>query len=131
MKRNMDVIRAILLRFETVDRPRVSRRDLTLDGYTTEQVDLHLDLMKEAGLIDHQIVRPNSGSGYSSVGIDMGLRPTMLGYDFLDSIRDPEIWRRTKEGADKAGGATIEFVWELAKSYGKQVIKERLGIDLA
>jgi hypothetical protein len=54
----------------------------------------------------------------------------VVGHEFLDLVRNPEVWRRTKAGATKAGGTGVEFLWELAKAYGRQVLKERTGIDL-
>jgi hypothetical protein len=32
-------------------------------------------------------------------------RLTWNGHEFLDAVRDDEVWRRTKEGARKAGNA--------------------------
>ena len=60
----------------------------------------------------------------------MDLELTWNGNEFLEAVRDPEVWRRTKEGAQRAGSASVEFIWEMAKAYGKHVIKERLGLDL-
>ncbi len=55
---------------------------------------------------------------------------TWNGHEFLDTIRSPEIWRRTKDGLGKVGGWSVELAVQLAKAYGKQLAKERLGIDL-
>jgi len=54
---------------------------------------------------------------------------TWNGREFLDAIRSPEIWRRTKDGLGKVGGWSVDLAWELAKAYGKQLAKEKLGID--
>lgn len=58
-------------------------------------------------------------------------RLTWNGHEFLDTIRDAEVWKRTKAGAEKAGNASVSFLWELAKAYGKNLASERLGITLA
>jgi hypothetical protein len=52
------------------------------------------------------------------------------GDDFLDSVRDPEIWRQTKEGAKKAGGFTVELLGDLAKGLIKTQIKKHTGVEL-
>jgi hypothetical protein len=70
-----------------------------------------------------------------SIGDEQGeewqdLQLTWNGHEFLEAVRDPEVWRRTKEGAKAAGNAGLGFMWELAKAYGKHVAKERLGIEL-
>ena len=59
----------------------------------------------------------------------MELYLTWQGHEFLNSIRDPEVWSKTKEGAKKVGNFSIQFIGEIAKAYAKHVAKERLGID--
>jgi hypothetical protein len=58
------------------------------------------------------------------------LQLTWRGHEFLETVRDPEVWKRTKDGARKAGNFGLGFVVELAKAYGKHIAKERLGLDL-
>lgn len=41
-----------------------------------------------------------------------------------------QVWRLTKAGAEKAGGVSLAVMLEIGKAYGKQVLKDRLGIDL-
>ena len=131
MKRDMELVRAILFCFEQSEKDRIDPKAIQVEGYTSEEVRFHIELMKEGGLLHHEIATPTTASGEPfRTRIDLGLRPTMQGYDFLDSVRDPEVWRRTKEGAAKVGGVGVEFLWELGKAYTKQVIKERLGFEL-
>jgi hypothetical protein len=46
----------------------------------------------------------------------MCLRLTWEGYDFLDHIRDPAIWRLVKRSATKVGSWSIETLAVIAKS---------------
>jgi hypothetical protein len=55
---------------------------------------------------------------------------TWQGHDFLDSVRDPKIWAKTKEGALAAGGFTVDLLAELAKGFLKKQIEERTGVKL-
>jgi len=55
---------------------------------------------------------------------------TWHGHEFLDAIRDPEIWRRTKEGANKAGGFTVSLLADLAKGLIKTQIEKHTGVKL-
>jgi hypothetical protein len=55
---------------------------------------------------------------------------TWEGHDFLDAVRDPEVWKRTMDGAGKMGGWTFGLLKDLGAAYLKHVAKERLGIDL-
>ena len=52
------------------------------------------------------------------------------GHEFLDTLRDPEIWRRTKQGAKKIGSASIDVLFTLGKAYAKELMQEKLGIHL-
>lgn len=42
------------------------------------------------------------------------LRISWAGHEFLDKVRDPEIWRKTKEGASRVGSWSVKFLGELA-----------------
>jgi hypothetical protein len=55
-------------------------------------------------------------------------RLTFQGHEFLDTIREPEVWRRTKEAAGKVGGAGLELLLAVGKAYAKQVLLEKTGI---
>lgn len=56
-------------------------------------------------------------------------RLTYQGHEFLEMIRDTEVWRRTKAGAGRTGVGSIGVLMELGKAYGKQTLKEHLRIE--
>jgi hypothetical protein len=133
MNRDLDLMREILLKIDSkiIDRTDgygapfgIGRfdTDFQFDGYTWDQVALNLDL-----LFDEQLIR---GSNKLSPEDFLIVRLTSKGYDFLDSIRDPDIWQKTRDGAQKVGRMSVEFLWGIAKEFGKQKIKEKLGIDV-
>lgn len=131
MKRDLDLIREILFHFEKSEQSRLSKSALSFDGYTAEQVAFHVEIMKEAGLLDHQIVRPRMGDGREFLAsFDRGLRPTMKGYDFLESVRDPKLWARTKKAATAGGAFTLELVGEIAVGFVRKQIEDRSGVKL-
>lgn len=76
----------------------------------------HVQLLADAGLV-------------TSVG-QYAYRLTSSGHDFLDAIRSDTVWRKTKDGASKIGGATIGMIKDLAIAYIKQEAAEKLGIKL-
>ncbi|WP_204367753.1 MULTISPECIES: DUF2513 domain-containing protein [unclassified Afipia] len=122
----MDLIREILLAVERLDIGKGEDVDVAIDDIEPHILAAHVRLLSEAGFLDaHEI--PDNVEEYSHF---IPTRLTWSGYEFLDLVRDPEVWRRTKAGAAKAGGAGMEFMWELAKAYGKQLMKEKIGIDL-
>ncbi|MDP4026262.1 DUF2513 domain-containing protein [Methylobacterium sp. NEAU 140] len=57
-------------------------------------------------------------------------RLTWRGHEFLDTIRDDEVWAQTKQTAKGAGTGAIEFVWGIAKEVAKAEIKRRTGLDV-
>lgn len=129
MRRDMDLIRALLLKIESMDivpsgttpALRASAPELKIPGYTEDQVDYHLEY-----LIDSKLVE-----GSCSVDRFFHIcKLTRTGHDLSDSIRDPEIWRKTKDSARKAGGFTIELLGEPAKGLIRTQIEKRTGVKL-
>lgn len=123
MKLDKDLVREIMLAVEAYDEPQ-GWMNLTIDGKSDNEVSYHVMLLDEAGLI--------SGINLGGIGSFewQPRRLTYQGHEFLDTVRDGEVWKRTKEGAEKVGGAGLGMLVELGKAYGKQIFKERLGIDL-
>lgn len=56
---------------------------------------------------------------------------TWEGHEFLDTVRSPEVWRRTKEAAGKVGGVSITILAEIARATAKAMIKEHLGLGVS
>lgn len=132
MKRDMDLIRDILLEIEEGRRIFEIRSasesavlglddEGSMSREEAERWHYNLSLMHDAGLVDF---RRSGGGAWFVEGI------TWAGHDFLDSVRDPEIWEKTKEGAEKAGGFTLDVLGALAKGLIKQKIKQHTGVEL-
>lgn len=58
------------------------------------------------------------------------VRLTWEGHDFLDTIRDDEVWAATKDGVKKAGGFSLELMKALAKGLLRKKIEHHTGIEL-
>ncbi|AZI35289.1 hypothetical protein NT2_17_00110 [Caenibius tardaugens NBRC 16725] len=132
LKRDMDFIRSLLLDIERGHRAFNTLGDdvadtlgidpaETIPAEEAERLAYHLGLLEDAGFVEFY---KNMG------GIWSAKRITWNGHEFLDTVRDTEVWERAKAGAEKAGNASVSFLWELAKAYGKHVASERLGIVL-
>ncbi|MGH1588015.1 DUF2513 domain-containing protein [Methylobacterium phyllosphaerae] len=124
MKRDMDYIRSILLDVET---ERMDGRFESLINLEDEESGKELDKLRYHS-------RLVAGSGFVTCirDVSFGDVPTDLtwrGCDFLDTIRDDDVWRKTKSGASKAAGAGFGFIVELAKGYAKAELK-KLGLPL-
>lgn len=129
MTRDMDLIRLLLLKLEAFDHPpgtvySLSGHDeeVAVEGYSADQIGYHLDLMREAGFIECPGSQPMRGVTFS--------RLSWAGHDFLDSVRDPAIWVKTKTGVTAAGGFTIDLLKDLAKGLLKKQIEELTGVTL-
>lgn len=131
LKRDMDFIRSLLLdiengrrMFETISDDVAAALCVdtaeALPADEADRLNYHLGLLDDAEFVEFR----RTGGGWL---VD---RITWNGHEFLDTIRDPEVWKRTKAGMAKASNASVSFVWELAKTYGKHVASERLGITL-
>jgi len=101
MKRDMDLIRAILLTIEESEHDYAPK--IEIPGYTQEQIGYHAILLKEAGLIEATEVS-TMGSQSPEAIIE---RLTWSGHKFMDAARDKTMWNQAK---DKIGSATIQ-VW--------------------
>ena len=123
----MDFIRELLLNIEAASTGVRNGNDLLSEDMSVEakrNLNYHLVmLVEEAGLVRSQQFKGINDHHF------MELYLTWQGHEFLNSIRDPEVWSKTKEGAKKVGNFSIQFIGEIAKAYAKHVAKERLGID--
>ena len=129
MKRDMDLIRALLLEIEEEGRPTVGESQLHVDWGCSddERVDYHLSLLVEAELI---IASVASNPDVRPVRRVWPHRLTWKGHEFVESVRDADTWKTTKDGALAVGGWTFDLVKDLAKGIIKKQIEERSGVKL-
>lgn len=127
MRRDFDLIRELLFQIEGGGRSIEDCEYFQLDGVTTDEAGYALHLMHENQLIDairsDEIGVPEFNSFY-----DVSL--TWAGHDFLDSVRDNEVWKKTKAGAAAAGGITFDLMKSLAKGLVKKKIEQHTGVQL-
>lgn len=101
MKRDMDLVRSILLQVESHDGACESGQLNFLD-HTQDEVYYHIELMQQRGLIDASIKRDwNGGVIFATIN---GL--TWDGQDYLDSMRDDRVWSRAKKAIKESVGST-------------------------
>jgi len=122
MKRDMDIIRKILLKIEgyECDEPLQA---LEIEGYLEDEIRYNVYLLENAELIQGKCffniasVKP---SGYAI------FRMTWTGHDFLEACRDEGRWTKAKEIFGKLDGVTFDVVKqvlvELTMTAAKQMI---------
>jgi hypothetical protein len=124
MKRNMDLVREMLLIIEAAPAGHEIRPG---DFSALEDIGAlglleHVILMGQARFIQADIHLPKAGSpdGYYYIK-----RITWEGHDYLDSVRDAGVWQTTKTMILSKGGA---LTFELIKAVATQVVKQRIGL---
>lgn len=117
MKRDMDLVRKIMLAMESDDYDGTS---LEIDGYSDEQIGFHAYLLSQAGLI----TSINMTSLGNSHPVHMPEVLTWEGYEFLGSVTDPTNWEKTKAMIKPAGGMVFSVIKELAIAE----LKAKIGI---
>ncbi len=126
MKRDMDLVRDLLLQIEEFDQGYGGDVEIEARDHEPQVVAEHLRLLLEARLIEGDAV-PDDEYAFDHI---LPTRLTWSGHDFLETVRDPEIWKKTKEGALSAKGFTLDLLQDLAKGFIKKQIEERTGIAL-
>ena len=122
MKRDMDLVRTILLRveadakFDGMLNP-ASAADLGIEGHSDHEIAYNCAQLVEAGFLTGNTRMATQGT------VIIG-KLTWQGHEFLDAVRDPDIWRKTKERAKTVTTVGIGFLWEIAKAE----IKAKLGL---
>lgn len=129
MKRDMELVRTLLLKVEGMSIPPGqvfgidwSDEFFEIEDYDRDTAIKHFELLMQAGFI----AAPSS-QGMTQFYLT-GL--TWEGHEFIDSIRNPEVWTRTKAGMRAVGGFGLDLMVQLAKAEGKRLITEKLGIPL-
>lgn len=93
MKRNMELVRDILLTIEDA-KPFECIRNMKINGFDKQEIAYHCELLYQAGFIkDYHGEECNNYDGviYFTVQ-DL----TWEGQDFLETIREKTVWENTK-----------------------------------
>ncbi|HDS1796128.1 DUF2513 domain-containing protein [Pseudomonas putida] len=126
MRRDMDLLRSLLLRLEGESKVdsilRYRAGELVIEGYTEDEVRYHYRLAVQAGLVDQGGAGPLNGIQFRQL--------TWSGHDFVDAVRDNEIWSKTRQGASAAGGISIDLLKDLAKGFIRKKIAEHTGVEI-
>jgi hypothetical protein len=113
MKRDMDLVRSILLTIEQSPQAKIARIP-SIGSYTDDELAEHTRLAFSAGLLEG--VQHQSMKGPPQF-LNVGL--TWDGHEFLEKIRDPDVWDKTKTAAGKVGSWSLPLLADLALGYAK------------
>ena len=113
MKRDMDVIRAILINVE--DDKYQYGEGVHLDGVSDKICAHHVALLFDEGLAEGHLIKADA---YGIMGATID-RLTSAGHDFCDGIRQETIWNKAKEHIIKPGA-----------SYGLSILVEYVKLQV-
>lgn len=119
MKLNYDCVRSVLL---TVEKSKTIDEELNLNPLTVETIFEQLpkyedneilytiEKLKEAGYINAAL---HFAAGHFIDGAVSSI--TYSGHEYLDNIREPEVWRKVKAMLKNAGATTLTLISQAAQ----------------
>ena len=124
MKRDMDLVRSIMLKVADSDEP-ISICDFVDAEHDKQLVGYHISIMRDAGLVKASIMPADDDPYYSCRVSSL----TWEGNDFLDVVRNETVWEKTKSAISKTvGSATFEMVKSMAVKIGEAMLLAQIGI---
>lgn len=120
MRRDLNLIRQIVLTVEASPHG-YCRGELTIDGFTPEQIGYHSYLLVDAGLaVGVDVTTHSAPSPKWEI-----LHLTSAGHDFADAARNDDIWRKaTRMVQDKLGSVSVDVMKQILVSF----VKNTLGL---
>jgi hypothetical protein len=101
VKRDDDLIREILTQVEAAPANAIPK--VSLPERDPNEVLEHLELLREAGLLEAKVA--HSGRGGARIDKVIVTRMTWTGHEFLQNARNEEVWQRTKKLVKERGGS--------------------------
>jgi hypothetical protein len=119
VKRDMDLVRDILLLIESNDSYDFEWFEPNFDGLNCDyhKIWYHIKIMVDGGLLECEKAEKVKYANYHD-----SLYITAKGYEFLDCVRNADIWRTVKERIAVVGGAPSDVIMLLAN----RLIRERV-----
>jgi hypothetical protein len=121
MKRDLELIRKILLAVEDGKQP------LFLTDHNSSEICYQVQCLLDYSYVEGKVLW--NGVGETQVPVTCVVkRITMAGHDYLDSVRDPKVWTKTKSVLENVGGsAALEVVKDVAVKVMTELIKPFIG----
>lgn len=125
MKLNHDCVRSLLLFIE--EKAEINGEiELTttqIENFTINEILYTAKKLKEAGYINATVTNDLLGN-LDIIIYDI----TWEGHKFLDTIRDNQVWTKTKSILSKVSSSSISFVSTVASQVLSSLINQQLGL---
>jgi hypothetical protein len=132
MKRDAELFRSLLLKIEQSEYDKEATnpwQQLLYEGCGPDEVGYHARMMIEQGFLSEGSVILIAGDQAGAPVVKyLPDAITNSGHEFLDSVRDENIWRKAKSTASAAGNASIAALWEIAKELAKTAAAVAIGL---
>jgi predicted transcriptional regulator len=119
MRRDMDLVRQILLKLEEQNENRAVRLENELEGFDHDSIIYHIMILSEANFINAIDASGARRPYYIAKSL------TWQGHEFLDAIRNDTVWNQVKDEVKEKGGS-IPF--DLLKALALQVAAKYFGL---
>ncbi|WP_082672866.1 DUF2513 domain-containing protein [Luteimonas abyssi] len=120
MQRDMELVRELLLLIENNN----DRQELTIpEDWDREVVAYHLKILDQAGYVINNTKWADNKPMWLIASL------TWQGHEFLDSIKNDNVWAKTKEGVKSKGFELGSVPFDVLKEYAKFQIKNVFGIE--
>ena len=119
MKRDFDLVRALLLQFEAKEDSLVVEKPI-VEGFSYELVSYHCRLLHDAGFLRCEPIKSSTSERVIRV---LPFELTWEGHEFLAKIRSETAWGKIKSQAKEKGlSLSFSIVSELAKRFASQIM---------
>lgn len=121
LKRDMELVRKL---FFMIENQEDDRRELVVPKeYDKDVVAYHLKILDQAGYVESNITYASNSVLWMSATL------TWEGHEFLDSIKNDNIWRKTKEGIKEKGFELGNVPFEILKEFASLQLKNFFGLN--
>ncbi len=122
MQRNMELVRDLLVKIEE-DTSKGGFSFVAEEGYkfTNDEIEYHLELMINAGLIDGKVFHTFDGAIIDIKSL------TWQGHDFLDAARNDKVWEKAEATAQDKGMDLSSLPLDIVKDLLVESTKALLG----
>lgn len=119
MKRNLDLVRTILLEVEAHATPATTV-DIKAPGHSPEEIDYHVRLLHQAGLIDaHDARTMEETDRWLATSL------TWRGHEFLDATRNDTVWHKVKAELKDRG---VALPFDLLQKLALAIMAKHIGL---
>ncbi|MFE7065008.1 DUF2513 domain-containing protein [Sutcliffiella sp. NPDC057660] len=118
MKRDMELVRELLLLIEN----NYGNELIIPKEWDREIVAYHLKILDQAGYVNNNTKWADNRPMWLIASL------TWDGHEFLDSIKNDNVWVKTKDGVKKRGLELGSIPFDVLKEYASIQIKSILGL---